>query len=154
MLKPESRYFVSFERQHPPSKSRRIARRRNPLLELDHDVRNLDILLRGILGGALHDDGLLMVWYRFLRDGGDEIRKSNVVSVVHVSLGQNNSLQRQAILQLGHGVKARVEQAHTGAGHGNGKTLLLEIVQKLLERDVLHLEPVPDLVDEHLFATV
>ena len=43
------------------------------LPQLDHNIRNLDILLRGILGRDLEDDVPLVVWDRLLADGLDEL---------------------------------------------------------------------------------
>ena len=45
----------------------------NALLQLDHNVRNLDILLLRILGSDLEDDVLLVVWDRLLADVLDEL---------------------------------------------------------------------------------
>lgn len=43
------------------------------LLQLDHHIRYLDILLFLVLGCDLEDDVLLMVWYRLLADVLNEL---------------------------------------------------------------------------------
>ncbi|CCF39279.1 hypothetical protein CH063_10151 [Colletotrichum higginsianum] len=101
-----------------------------PLRHLHLDVRDLNVFAVDILGNHLKNDLLLVGWDRLLGNRLYELAQLEVL----------------AVLELGRREEAGVQQANTGAEHRNGETLLLKVLQKLLKRDIGHLETVPDLV--------
>lgn len=61
-------------------------------------------------------------------------------------LYQLAELECVAVLELGRREEACIQQADARAEHADAKALLLKVVEKLLERNVFDLEPVPNLV--------
>lgn len=61
-------------------------------------------------------------------------------------LYQFAELECVAVLELGRREEACIQQADARAEHADAETLLLKVVEKLLERDVFDLESVPNLV--------
>jgi hypothetical protein len=82
---------------------------RNRLLQLDHDVRDLNILLILVLRGNLEDDVLLMLWDWLLTDMLNKLAHPRQSQYMR-KIGKEEYLrQAHAVFQLRSGVEGRIK---------------------------------------------